>query len=82
MKRKTKVASLADQIIAYEDGELDDGRTVALFQRLVDTGLAWQLQGHYGRTALAYLNAGLVHPAEAADVLMMGTAPVAKEGES
>lgn len=47
-------------IIAYETGELDGDKVVELFQHLVDTGLAWQLQGHYGRTAMAFIEQGLV----------------------
>lgn len=54
--------ALADSIIAYESGELSDEETVRLFQRLVDSGMAWTLQGHYGRTAKRLIDAGLVTP--------------------
>jgi hypothetical protein len=47
-------------IIAFESGELDGDKVIELFQHLVDTGLAWQLQGHYGRTAMALIEQGLV----------------------
>ena len=49
---------LTDMIIKYEMGDLDDLDCIALFQELIDTGLAWQLQGHYGRTATALIEAG------------------------
>lgn len=48
-----------EHIIAYESGELSEDATVALFQELIDSGLAWQLQGSYGRTAQRLLDAGL-----------------------
>lgn len=51
---------MIDDIVAYENGELDEDATVALFQRLVDTGLVWTLQGHYGRTAVTLYKAGLI----------------------
>lgn len=49
-----------DAIIAYENGDLSREQTLALFQMLVDTGVAWQLQGSYGREAKALLKAGLI----------------------
>lgn len=57
------MTDLVDRIIAYETGELGEEETVGLFQELVDSGQAWTLQGHYGRTAQALIEAGLVtHP--------------------
>jgi len=52
---------ILDQIIAYENGELDEDEATDLFQRLIDNGMAWTLQGHYGRTAVALIKAGLCH---------------------
>lgn len=45
-------------IIEFESGTLSDEGIVELFQHLIDTGLAWQLQGMYGRTAKALIDAG------------------------
>lgn len=47
-------------IIAYEQGELDDEEIIELFQELHRTGLAYQLQGSYGRTAQHLLEQGLI----------------------
>ena len=53
------------KIVQYENGELNDEETVELFQELINTGLAWQLQGHYGRTAVQFLEEGFCsHPNE------------------
>jgi hypothetical protein len=49
---------LLDLIIEYESGELADQETLYLFADLVKSGQAWTLQGHYGRTAQALIDAG------------------------
>lgn len=49
---------LIDRMIAYEPGELRPVETVALFQELIDSGDAWNLQGRYGRTAQMLIELG------------------------
>jgi hypothetical protein len=49
-----------DRLMAYESGELSYEDTLALFADLIRTGLAWQLQGHYGRAAYDLIRAGYV----------------------
>ena len=51
-------ADIVGNLIAYEQGDLGGDETVALFQALINSGLAWQLQGHYGRTARNLIEAG------------------------
>ena len=47
-----------DKIMAFESGELDEKGILELFQELIDSGLAWQLQGSYGRIAQNLIDAG------------------------
>lgn len=54
------MAKLLGDVVRYESGEMTDDETVEFFQGLVDTGLAWQLQGSYGRMARALIDAGEV----------------------
>jgi len=50
---------LIDLIIKYENNELETyDQIIALFQELIDAGVVWQLQGHYGRTAKVLIEAG------------------------
>jgi hypothetical protein len=60
---ENKPPDTLDLMMAWEDDTLSDANTVVLFQRLVNNGQAWKLQGMYGRTASAMLAAGVIkHP--------------------
>ena len=62
VKTESKVnrSNMLDYIIDFEEGSLEENDVIELFQFLVDTGMAWQLQGFYGRTAVALIEAGYV----------------------
>lgn len=47
-------------IEAFESGDLDEETLVDGFQHLIDSGLVWNLQGVYGRTAIELADRGLV----------------------
>ena len=52
---------ITDSIIAYEQGELSDDEVIELFQHLINIGLAWSLQGSYGRMAQHLIQIGECH---------------------
>jgi len=51
---------IVGKIMDFESGDLDDAGTLELFQELVNSGMAWQLQGHYGRMAQHLINEGYI----------------------
>jgi len=44
----------------YRDAK-DEAEYIAAWQQLIDTGLAWSLQGWFGRQAIRMIAAGLCH---------------------
>lgn len=51
---------MTDKIMAYEAGMLDGAGMVYLFAELVRNGMAWSLQGHYGRIASRLIDVGIL----------------------
>ncbi len=49
---------LAEGFIEAEN----EDQVLQAWQYLVDTGLAWQLQGFFGRTANNLIEAGMINP--------------------
>ena len=58
--RAKKDPDLVNQIIAYEEGGLNDQNTLELFARLIKSGMVWKLQGHYGRMATDLINKEII----------------------
>lgn len=58
----TKPFDVTGAIIEYESGEMSREGIIELFQYLVDTGMAWQLQGSYGRMAQTLIAGGYIKP--------------------
>ena len=50
---------MVDKIVKYENGEMSVEEVVDFFQELINSGLCWRLQGHYGRTARHLIEEGL-----------------------
>ena len=49
-----------EQLMAYESGEMDASATLELFAQLIASGMAWQLQGSYGRAAASLIERGYI----------------------
>jgi hypothetical protein len=46
-------------LLAFEQGELSQEKTIAMFQAMIDDGSVWNMPGSYGRTAMELIEAGL-----------------------
>ena len=50
-----------NDIMDWEDGQMDPEREAEFFQGLIDSGMAWSLQGMYGRRAEQLIKEGVCH---------------------
>ena len=55
---------LVTTLALYESGEMTPKQEIRLFRELINSGLAWSLQGHYGRKADYLIKEGLCPPPE------------------
>ena len=55
--------SFTAMMIAEGSYSADEDEQIAAWQTLIDTGLAWQLQGWFGRTAQALIDDGICESA-------------------
>lgn len=51
---------LVSNIMDYEAGKMSEKNEIKFFSHLIKSGLAWSLQGHYGRTAAAMIDDGII----------------------
>lgn len=60
LRSRTKMDTLtAIELIEDQDGTVDWGLVVEAWQHLIDSGMAWQLQGSYGRNATRLIANGI-----------------------
>ncbi len=56
----TKKKNIINMIIEFESGEISNKDFLKLFSYLIKSGVVWQLQGLYGRTASDLIESGLI----------------------
>jgi hypothetical protein len=54
------VKDLCDKCMRFEDGRMSPSEMLEFFGELIREGLAWRLQGFYGRTASSLIQNGLL----------------------
>ena len=55
-----KELNIVGLMMSFEDGTISDDGFIKLFEHLIKTGMAWTLQGFYGRTAKAVIEKGFI----------------------
>lgn len=59
----TKMGSMMERIVLYENGTLSGTESIKLFQDLIDSGLAFGLNTKYSKMACELIALGKCHPA-------------------
>lgn len=59
--RQIEMMNLMERVVQYETEPQDLDWVIQFFADLIATGLAWQLQGHYGREAKAIIDEGIIN---------------------
>jgi hypothetical protein len=54
------IPGLTDKVMDWEEGKMTPEQEVEFFADLIKSGLAWRLQGMYGRRARDFIEAGLI----------------------
>lgn len=53
--------ALINDVLTYENGEMNEREVIIFFGTLIESGLAWQLQGSYGRQAMQFIKSGILN---------------------
>ncbi len=61
------ITDVVIKLMLFENGELNSMEQIELFSHLIKTGLAWSLQGFYGRAARDFIDSGVLN--EAGEIL-------------
>ena len=61
MSRQLSVFDCCAIIEGFDDEPHTQEEVIAAFQRLIDLGVVWSLQGFYGRTAANLIESGQCH---------------------
>lgn len=54
------MADLSTKIMRWESGEMSEKDIIEFFAELIKNGMAWSLQGCYGRTAHSLIVNGII----------------------
>lgn len=57
-----------NDIMSYENGEMEEEEVIEFFQGLINNGMAWTLQGSYGRMAMRLVEDGFCTLPEQSEV--------------